>query len=102
MKDQGLKLGFGLLALPFGVLIHGYVLMKLWALFISTKFNVPEISVIEAAGITLVLDFLLMKIDWSNYVDEVDFQEYLTKTVSHLLITPFIILGVGYIINAFM
>ena len=102
MKDQGLKLGFGLLALPFGVLIHGYVLMKLWLLFISTKFNIPEISVLEAAGIMLVVDFLLMKIDWSKYEEETDFLEYVSKTVAHLFVTPFILLGVGYIIHAFM
>jgi hypothetical protein len=102
MKDQGLKLGLGLLTLPFGVVIHGYVLMKLWAMFISTKFSIPELSVLEAAGIMLVIDFIIMKIDWSNYADEIEFQEYVTKTVAHIFLTPFVILVMGCILKAFM
>lgn len=88
--------------MPFAVIIHGYVLSQLWKLFIVPVFSLPLITAIEAAGIIFVIGFIFMKIDWENKMDEISTQEFISKWISHSLITPFIMLGFGYIISMFM
>lgn len=103
MKNKaGEKLLLTLFLVPFGVVIHGFVLSKLWELFIVSTFNINSISVMQAAGLMLVIDFILMKIEWANHAEEADYHEYITKMISHQLVSPFVILGIGYILNMFL
>lgn len=102
MKDEGKKFVLGLVSLPFAVIVHGFVLVKLWDMFISTTFNLSEITIIQAIGLSLVIDFIFLKIDWAAYADKVDFSTYLSKFIAYSFVTPFVVLGFGYIINLFM
>lgn len=44
-------------------IIRGLVLQALWGWFIVTTFGLPELSLVEALGLSLVVGFLTMHID---------------------------------------
>jgi hypothetical protein len=102
MRDKGKKFILSMALFPFSVVIHGLVLVKLWEMFVSATFDIASISIAQAAGLMLVIEFIILKVEWSPYMDETDFKEFTEKYVAHALITPFAILFLGYIINMFI
>lgn len=101
MKDTGRRVALSLILAPFSVAIHGFVLAKLWGMFMTT-IGLPGINFIQAAGIMLVIDFILMKIDWDDKFENSDYDKFVSKVVAHALLTPFVVLGLGYILSKFL
>ncbi|MFS1518600.1 hypothetical protein V1503_19365 [Bacillus sp. SCS-151] len=100
--NEGSKLLLSLSIMPFTLLIHGFVLSLLWEWFIVSAFSVPSISIIEAVGVMLVVDFILLKIDWKEEAMEVPMEEFIYKLVAHSIVMPFWGLGIGYILTLFI
>jgi len=49
--------------LIIGVFVNGFVFMKLWLWFIVPIFDLKPLTIAMAIGITLVFNFVTMKID---------------------------------------
>jgi len=75
---------------------RGFVLTYLWAWFV-VPFGAPAIGVAWAIGISLIVGYLTRDTDTSG--DEEN--SFWTKLLSAVL-TPFLVLGIGAIIHAFM
>lgn len=55
---DGQKISSGIVALalaPFLVALEGFVLSRLWAWFAAPTFGLPVLSVVQAAGLALVI-----------------------------------------------
>lgn len=101
-RNKGEKLLISILLIPFVIVIHGFVLSILWDLFIVSTFRIASISVIQAAGVMFVIDFILLKIDWKDEALNTPMREFAIKWIAHSLVAPFVILGMGYILAMFL
>jgi hypothetical protein len=101
--DNGKKFFIGLVFFPIGLVVHGFVLTKLWSWFITSTFTtLPVLTTIQAIGLMFVIDFIFLRIDWAGYAEDTDFNTWVTKFISHTAVTPFFLLGIAWIINLFM
>ena len=57
-KTTGWELLALILLTPFEVAWSGFVLVKLWAWFIVTTFNLPALRIPQALGLCLIAKFL--------------------------------------------
>lgn len=48
----------GLIAIPLGGILNGYAFAVLWGWFIVPVFHLPEIGIVQASGIGLVVGML--------------------------------------------
>lgn len=101
--DNGKRFLIGLVFAPIGAIVHGFVLSKLWSWFVTSTFtSLPELTTIQAIGIMFVIDFIFFKIDWEDYANKVELQDFANKFISHTTLVPFVLLGFGWIIKLFM
>jgi len=98
MENFG-KFCFGALALVTSILIQAYVVMKMWEWFIAGVFGIQVITLIQAAGITLLVTYLRMKAKKSD--EETTFKTFITSFVMSICMSAFALL-LAYIIHLFM
>ena len=100
--------GIGLVVLMgleviLGYIVSGLVLSIMWDWFMVPTFEVPEISILEAIGITLIVDLLIRNVATRGSVDkESDTDKKLARSLGRAFLTPFIILLIGWIVLQFM
>lgn len=91
-------------------LFGGFILTKMWGWFIAPKFGLPQIGIVEAVGISTVVNFVLIGVHLSNAYaearkkhDDIDNDTYnLIKTiVTGAIVYPFCLLG-AYIWHLFL
>lgn len=87
-----------LLGIPITIL-HGWILSLLWKWFFVPIFALPELRLIEAIGIMIVIGFIRHRAVWSR---EEDRQAIALHGVIDSLIAPFIFLAFGWIVRSFM
>lgn len=89
------------LAIPMAVLYGAYAFSLLWAWFIVPVFSVPQVSIAQAAGITLIVDHLRVKSsDMKNSSD--DPVERLSVFIVFSFLEPTLVLIAGWIIKQFL
>ena len=98
----GLVVLMGLVVI-LGYIVSGLVLSILWGWFMTSMFEVPEISILEAIGITLIVDLLIRDLATRGNVDnESNTGKKLARALGRAFLTPFIILLIGWIVLQFM
>ena len=92
-----------LMVLIITPIIRGFVLVKLWVLFVIPIFNVPVIGIAQAIGISLVIGFLTaqkpVKQEIKKNKDVWD--DFLTSFFT-MIVASLVILAFAWIINQFL
>lgn len=101
-SNVGLKIGVSASIMPISIIINGFVLMKIWEMFIVTTLGLPPLTIVSAAGLTLVINFIFSKIDWDEKMEKAELSEFFNKIIAHNIVTPFLILLLGYILSLFL
>lgn len=99
-----------LLAFILGLLIagpyalwNGFVASILWRWFVSSTFHVPVISVLEAAGLALLISFITNQTAPDTYAElqKKPMEKFSERLVAAVL-GPAITLAIGAIVHRFM
>lgn len=92
---EALLLILGLVALiPFLIAIRSFVLIKLWLWFICPVFGLRPLTLVEAAGLLLVVGFLFFEPSRHN-------KEPNQRQIFKSIVFPFITLLLGYLVHLF-
>ena len=100
-----LALGTGLLII-FSVVVvvmsvvRGWVLSWLWLWFAVPIFHLPPLSIVQAIGIALVVEFLTGSS--VSFVKQEDDEEKKRNALVAAVLNPFVVLIFGYIVHLFM
>ena len=99
MENLG-KLFYGLIAIVIVSIVNAYVLSKLWAWILVPSFNLPEITMGVAFGLSVFIAFFRTKNSKTDEEDDV--VEKLTKTIAWVLINGATYLLIGWIAGMFI
>lgn len=80
------------------VIVSGYTLSILWSWFITPTFDVKELTVIQAIGLSLVKGYLFFNYKESS---EAGFEKNVENFIKILLVVG-VTLGFGWIYHQFM
>ncbi len=86
--------------ITISAIINGWVLTKLWHWFAVPIFGLDDLTVVQAIGIALVVGFLTHQKKITNKKDGNDETDWVVTTIN--LLSPFIVLLIGYIVHLFM
>lgn len=105
MKDKSCLAWFSLLAFGavntvIGAIIGGYVLVKLWSWFAVPTFGVPQISIVPAIGIGILVSYLTHQNIPSQKDREIS--EVIVATLGETIFYPAVVLFVGWVVSQFM
>jgi uncharacterized membrane protein len=89
----------GLIAyIGFLAVVRGWVLCWLWLWFIVPVFGLPHLSIVQAIGFSLVVNFLTASLSEMKEEDK----KPVSERAINGLIFNFIALGIGYIVHLFL
>jgi len=97
MKYIGILASFVILVI-LNAIYSGYVLSILWGWFVSPVFNIAELTINSAIGISLVINFLTYQSDAAKEADKSDF---FGKLIARIIIMPTTALIIGWIVTLF-
>ena len=80
-------------------IINGFVLTKLWAWFVVTTFELPQLSIPTAIGISMVVRYLTYQ--WQPDL-EGGSGDKVAKSVGFSIMFPFMTLCLGWIVHLFV
>lgn len=80
-------------------IINGYVIMKLWAWFIVTTFNLPSLKIAQSVGIMLLINYFLAKLEKDS---DKGFWESLGGKMIFILVYSILTLISGLIVKQFI
>lgn len=83
----------------YGTLACAFVLRYLWVWFIIPVFHLPELTMGQAAGLGLVIAFLTHQTTTNKEEDDSGKKN---GKIAAALLSPWITLGIGYLIHTFM
>lgn len=110
MQKQTTRL-FLILLMPMCYVTNGWATSVLWKLFVSPVFNLPNLSLVQAIGITLFWGFLSCSpgtIDGIDNLQEKLIPYYdkkeraLSNLVKNGIILPLFVVGIGYCFAYFL
>ena len=90
-----------LVVLPIGIIIDGFVLSKLWSWFMVTTFGLPPLTIFEAVGLAIVVQFFA----WSMTrppTNDLEVGDRMISAIVSPLIKAAAFLGVGWIFLQFI
>lgn len=105
MTAVALVIGFaGLIGVVVGIssILNGWVLSILWGWFIVPTFGAPDISVVQAIGLALVVRFLTASRSIEESDDSISKEEKVQKALVVAVVVPLFALFVGWIVHLFM
>lgn len=86
---------------PFSMMWRGYVLTKLWAWFVVTRFSIPMIDLPSAIGLAVTVHFLTYQ-NIRTPKDERPLSEQMMATILSMALLPAFVLFIGWIVNHWM
>ncbi len=87
----------------FDSIISGYVLTVLWDWFMVPTFGLPQLSLVPAIGMALVVSYLTyQRIPSSEKEDKEELGLTIAKAVFRTLMHPALVLLFGWIVHQFM
>lgn len=90
-----------IITLILSAIWRGYVLTKLWIWFIVSTFGASPLRIAEAIGVALVVSFLCYQ--YNSYEDkDASASERLIKGISVALLSPAVVLLVGWIVKSWI
>lgn len=90
------KLSAAIIMIVISVAIRAFVLVKLWAWFITGTFDLQRITMLEAMGLSLFLGYLI-KAEQPKNDDEKGFL-YIVQHFIFQIMLALIVLTMGYLI----
>ena len=99
MKSLGTILLDGIL-IPLGTICNGYALTKLWGWFVVPTFGLPRLSIAAACGLSLIATHLTHQQGYCK--DERSTAQKRLDLICFTVITPFMVIFIGWIINHWM
>ena len=98
MKEFG-QLCVSLIIICIGIFINAWLFSTLWSWFISTTFNIQQLSYPEALGVVFVYSFLNIK---KNTFDETaDFKKRMLENIGLILSKIAYVWIIAYIVYYF-
>jgi hypothetical protein len=87
-------------AMFLNAFLRGYVLTWLWLWFAVPVFGLPQLSIVQAIGVSVIISFLTVKFSDENPKEEnkKSFTQLSIESFAYSLIA----LGGGYVIKSFM
>src|SRR5690606_38361726 len=106
-NDDGCGLSLlAMLAIPlvmiFSSVAYGFVLSVLWGWFIVPVFEIPDISILQAIGLSMVVGFLTYQHIESDKKSDRSLTESVIYMLMLAIIRPAIVLFIGYIVHLFV
>ena len=102
MKMKGKISLIALLFMPLSILLHGFVLTKLWFWFMIPIFNVPTLSIPQIYGLSILICFFIR----DSSLARIQIEEFSKEELISYYINPYvgsaIFLLVGWIISLFL
>lgn len=89
-----------LVALVFAALVDGYTLSQMWSWFVSPIFQVPQLTIPYAIGISLIVSMLTYR-----KPNESDKKKEIAELIGELIgttLTPLFFLGAGWVVHLFI
>lgn len=83
------------------MLANGFVIMKLWAWFLTTTFGFEQIRIIEALGLMLLFRFLTYPGTLEKEKTETT-TDYAGGKIAETILKALVILCIGWIIRLFI
>jgi hypothetical protein len=87
--------------LPIGVIWYGVVLGILWSWFIAPVFTAPELSILQAVGLSVVVNFIVF-IERDEDNTEKELWSALIVAIIRTLGRPLMALITGFIVQLFL
>lgn len=81
-----------------GAILGGWALSVTWGWFMVPVFGLPELSIVPAMGIALVIGYLTKSSGSSNK----EGGEAIIEGIVHTFVGPLLVVGIGWIILQFM
>ncbi len=93
---------FGIWA--FEAIYSGYALTVLWAWFVVPTFHLPQLSVVTAIGLAIVVSYLTHQIDTDDKEEgnKKSWGERFGMSITYAIIKPSFALFFGWIVHLFM
>lgn len=99
MENLG-KLFYGLIVILIGSIVNAYVISKLWVWILVPSFELPEITMGMAFGLSVIIGFFRGKSSKSD--EDEDVVEKLTKSIVWVFINGAFYLLIGWIAGMFI
>lgn len=90
-----------LVLLVVGLLLAGWVLSILWGWFVVPIFNVENLTIVQAIGLSLVFDLFASGLK-AETVDEKDPIDKMLKSAVRVILTPLFFLFIGWIVQGLL
>ena len=91
-----LTLFVSIIAAPVYFMWCGFVFSKLWFWFVVPSFGFPALTVVDAAGICLIIKFTK---EFTKGYKLSDREDDLFKAISFAFIFPLIVFSIGWILH---
>lgn len=95
-----LVVGGFLLLVAGSALLNGFALSVIWNWFVPGIFGLPELRIVEAMGIALIVAYLTHP--YSNAAKEHQGAEALGYAVAHIVLKPVFAIGVAWCVKQFL
>lgn len=106
MKQDKLVSCLGLLAglVGFsivGAILNGWALSVLWGWFVVPLFNLPQLTIIQAIGLAMVVGFLTKDYSPAKYKD-MTLEERIGNLISITVFLPIMSIAMGWLVLQFV
>ena len=88
--------------MAFSAIFNGYTLSVLWGWFIVPIFHLPQLSIVAAIGISLVIGYLTHQVINDPDDKEKSFGEKIGFAVVYAVLKPGFALLIGWVVHLFM
>lgn len=107
MRDDGCGMTLlALLAIPVvpvvGSIASGFALSVLWGWFVVPLFGVPNLTIAQAIGLSMVVGFLTYQYHDNHKKEEMSLAGKIIYLVLLAIIQPAVTLVIGYIVHLFV
>jgi len=80
----------------------GYVLSVLWGWFIAPMFHLPQLSVVAAIGLMVIVSYLTWHVDMDKPPTKDSWGDKFGKDICVAVMKPLFMLSFGWVVHFFM
>jgi len=91
--------------IPLNSVLNGWVLTKLWAWFMVPTFGLPELGIVPAIGLSMIIGYLTQHATSSKSSDEDKYKssgQRIAEAIGKAIFVPLFYLFIGWIVSLFM
>ena len=99
----GIFAGF-IIATTIGTFVNGWALSMLWGWFVVPTFQMPDLRIVEAIGLAMIVSFLTAtrQTNTGGKGDQTSLREKIIEYSSWMIVYPVMAVGIGWIVYQFM